>query len=110
QALQRLQQLQAATGMQVIALDYCPGADKTCRRELAQRLDDHGVQPYVTAPGVGIVGIGRLEVMPRKILVVQAPGRDVPLESTVGGLAVAMPLNYLGYDVRFLDLGTQPLP
>lgn len=110
QVLNEISQLQADTALPVIGIDYCPAADKRCRRDLAQQLIGHGIQPYVTSPGLGVVGIGRIEVMPRKVLVVQALPRNLTLEQSIGVIALSMPLNYLGYDVRYVDLSKQSLP
>lgn len=108
--LQHLAALRATTSLPVIALDYCAGSDKPCRRKVAARLDQDGLVPYVTSPGIDVVGIGRLEVMPRKILMVQAYGRDTMLDETKGVTALSMPLNYLGYDIEYVNLSTDPLP
>ena len=108
--LDEIRNFQAKASGPVFAIDYCPTSDKSCRRTLAKRLVEDGVQPFVTAPGMGIVGMGRLEVMPRKILMVQAVPADLSQELSVGVAAASMPLNYLGYDVRYVDVNTQPLP
>jgi len=110
QWLEEARRLQVEAPVPVIAVDYCPVHDRSCRRRLAQTLLNEGVQPYVTSPGLGVVGIGRIEVMPRKVLVVQALAEDITLDQSKGAAAVAMPLNYLGYDVRFLDVNSQSLP
>jgi hypothetical protein len=103
-ALQEIRQIQAETTLPVVAVDYCPGTDKACRRGTAERLKTDGVLPFVTAPGFGIVGTGRIEVMPRKVLLVQALGPAEPLDRSMGARTIAMPLNYLGYDIRYADI------
>ena len=108
--LQEIKSLQAESGLPVFAVDYCPAADKGCRRQLARTISGHGLQPYVSAPGMGLIGMGQIEVMPRKVLMVQALPWNVELEQSLGVLAMSMPLNYLGYDIRYLDLTKEPLP
>lgn len=108
--LGEIRQLQSEFALPVVAVDYCLAGDKACRRDLARRLQEDGVQPFVTAPGMGIVGTGRIEVMPRKILMVQALGRDQSLDQSVGVIGLSMPLSYLGYDVQYLDLNSKDLP
>lgn len=108
--LDEVRQLQAESHLPVIAIDYCRPADKRCRRDLAQRLIQDGVQPFVTAPGMGVVGIGRIEVMPRKILIVQSLPKNITLEQSTGVIGLSMPLNYLGYDLRYVDINRQSLP
>src|SRR5690606_6082313 len=40
----------------------------------------------------------------------QALGRDQSLDQSVGVMALSMPLNYLGYDIQYLDLNSKSLP
>lgn len=103
-ALKQIKTLQANTKLPVVAIDYCAVNDKTCRRQTAGRLIADGVIPFVTAPGMATVGIGRIEVMPRKILLMQVVGLGQPLDETAGVHSIAMPLNYLGYDIQYADI------
>lgn len=93
----------------VVTVEYCDGADRSCARRTAQQALDAGLDAYVTDPARKVVGIGRIEVMPRKVLVVQdlEPGQQLDLSP--GVTAIATPLNYLGYDVQYAQLGA-PLP
>lgn len=93
----------------VVSVDYCDGADRSCARDTAQQALAAGLDSYVTDSAQDVIGIGRIEVMPRKVLVVQdlEPGQQLDLSP--GVTAVATPLNYLGYDVQYAQLGA-PLP
>lgn len=108
-ALAAAQALQRDTGVPVVAREFCPAADRACARRTAQQVLAAGLDAYVTDPAQDAVGIGRLEVMPRKVLVVQdrEPGEQIDL--TPGVRALATPLNYLGYDVEYAD-AAGPLP
>ncbi|UHL63654.1 sugar ABC transporter [Paralcaligenes sp. KSB-10] len=108
-ALKQIKSIQAHAPLPVVAIDYCAVGDQTCRRNTARRLTADGVTPFVTAPGMATVGVGRIEVMPRKILLVQTVGRYQPLDKSVGAYSIAMPLNYLGYDIQYADINA-PLP
>ncbi|MBP6018120.1 MAG: sugar ABC transporter [Burkholderiaceae bacterium] len=107
--LQQIKQIQTQTALPVVAIDYCTVGNQACRREVAAKLVADGVTPFVTTPGLGAVGVGRIEVMPRKILLVQTLDRDQPLDETMGARSIAMPLNYLGYDIQYADIN-QALP
>ncbi|MEK6346946.1 MAG: sugar ABC transporter, partial [Burkholderia sp.] len=96
----------AQTGVPVVSVEYCPPTDRGCARSTAEAVMSLGVQPYVTDPARDIVGIGAIEVLPRKILVVQDHNPTQPLDGSIGVRDLAMPLNYLGYDVRYADLAT----
>lgn len=101
------QAFQRETGIPVVTVEYCDGADRACARRTAQQALAAGLDTYVTDPAQDVVGIGRIEVMPRKILVVQdlQPGQQLDLSP--GVTAVATPLNYLGYDIEYAQLGAQ---
>lgn len=92
-----------------VALDYCPNYNRACLRETANVARAAGVSSYATTPGADFIGIGRLEVMPRRILLVepQEPGTSTNTAPSV--LYLAMPINYLGYRVEFAD-ANKPLP
>lgn len=108
-ALEQIRRLQQQHRLEVIALDYCGVGDKACRRELAAQLLADGVQPYVTSAAMDVIGQGRIEVMPRKVLLLEQLEQGQPLDASFGVLNLAMPLNYLGYDIEYADLN-DPLP
>lgn len=103
-ALKQIQSIRDRTPVPIIAVDYCAIGDLACRRDAARRLGADGFTPFVTTPDMASVGIGRIEVMPRKILMIQAVGRGQSLDLTAGAHSIAMPLNYLGYDIQYVDL------
>lgn len=102
--LKQIKQIQTGTGLPVVAIDYCTLGNQPCQRDTAKKLLDAGLIPFVTTPRVDTIGIGRIEVMPRKVLLVQTVKRGEPLDETTGADSIAMPLNYLGYDVQFADI------
>jgi hypothetical protein len=93
----------------VISIDYCPPADRRCARETAGRIQALGITPYVSDPGLQTVGIGSVEVLPRRILVLQERRPDVSIDDSPGVRFISMPLNYLGYRVEFAET-RDPLP
>jgi hypothetical protein len=89
--------------LQIVALDYCYQGDRVCRRERARQIEADGWTPYVTTAAIDSIGVGHIEIMPRKILMVQALEEDEPLLTSTGAYTMSMPLNYLGYDVHYAD-------
>ncbi|RZT36430.1 bifunctional glycoside hydrolase 114/ polysaccharide deacetylase family protein [Cupriavidus agavae] len=87
----------------VVSIDYCPPSDRVCQRDTARRIRALGITPYVTDSGLQTVGIGQIEVMPRRVLVVQERRGDELIDDSVGVRFVSMPLNYLGYRVEFAE-------
>ncbi len=108
-ALAAAQAFTRETGVPVVALDYCDATDRTCARHAARQALGAGLDAYVTNAARDVVGIGRIEVMPRKVLVVQDREPGDLLDLTPGVRVLATPLNYLGYDVEYADV-TGPLP
>ncbi|CAJ0708667.1 hypothetical protein LMG19089_04732 [Ralstonia edaphis] len=104
-----LRNIGAQYHLPAVALDYCPNYNRACLRETANVARTAGVSSYATTPGADFIGIGRLEVMPRRILLVepQEPGTSTNTAPSV--LYLAMPINYLGYRVEFAD-ANKPLP
>lgn len=109
-AIEQLKALRDQSHLPTFAVDYCQSDDVACRRDTARSLNQTGVRAFVTDPDVRTVGIGRLEVMPRKVLMVQAPGDGEPIDLTTGARDISMPLNYLGYDVQYVDVNNGPMP
>ncbi len=103
------QSLQRDLDIPVVTIEYCEGADRSCARDTAQQALAAGLETYVTDPAEDVVGIGRIEVMPRKVLVVQDLEAGQQLDLSPGVIAIATPLNYLGYDIQYAQLGA-PLP
>ncbi len=92
----------------VVALGYCSVHDLSCRRRVARAIHTDGFIPYVSDRSQSLVGVGNLEVFPRKVLMVQSGGEEEPLDSTRGVRLYSMPLNQLGYDVEYINV--QHLP
>ena len=97
----------------VVSIDFCDLNDRACARDTARAVRlagaDSGVTPYVTDPAFDSIGIGRIEVIPRRILLVQDRDGTQPLDESAGVRDVSTPLNYLGYTIDYADIG-KPLP
>ncbi|KXF59786.1 sugar ABC transporter [Burkholderia thailandensis] len=114
-AAAREQRLAAALMMKrqnhvpVVSQEFCERTDRQCARDTAAQLVAAGITPYVTDRARDVVGIGRIEVLPRKVLVVEDRNISEPLDLSAGVRMLATPLNYLGYDVEYADFSS-PLP
>ncbi|MCP1119900.1 sugar ABC transporter [Robbsia andropogonis] len=99
----------AKTGVPVIDVEFCDGPDRDCARRVAKQVVGTGGSPYVTDRAFDVVGMGRIEVMPRKVLVVQDRNTNEALDLAVRVHNIAAPLNYLGYEAEYADLD-KPFP
>ena len=88
----------------VIAIDYVPPSDRALARSTARQIEAQGFIPWVTTPDLTSLGVGSIEVMPRRILVVHSPVADeFALRGSSAVRTATLPLNYLGYRVEYVD-------
>lgn len=96
-------------GLPVIAIDYVAPKDRELSRKTAEKIKALGYIPWVTDKDLASLGIGAVEVLPRKILGLYdgSEGPD-PIYLALQRVLV-MPMNYLGYQVELHDM-SKPLP
>jgi uncharacterized protein (TIGR01370 family) len=86
-----------------IAIDYVPAAARADACATARRISALGFVPWVGVPALDTVGVGAVEVVPRRVLLVyDSDESPVMVDAYVHQLA-AMPLEYLGYAVEYVD-------
>src|SRR5204863_3635843 len=94
----------------VIAIEYAPPGELELARETARRVAALGFVPWVANSELDQVGVGNVEVMPRRILMVyQGTGNVYDLMDHRVTRLATMPLNHLGYMVDYIDITNQPL-
>lgn len=102
--LGQLQRARDEFRLPVIAIDYVPTSKRGLARETAQRIMNLGFTPWVATPDLATLGVGAIEVMPRKVLVVHSPLKDeYELFSMSSTRLISAPLNYLGYLPEYVD-------
>lgn len=84
----------------IVAIDYLPPERREQARALAARLAQEGFIPYVTTPALDSLGVGALEVQPRRIALVYDPREGEP-EVNPGHVSLGGLLEYLGYRVDY---------
>lgn len=106
--LARLNQVRKL-GLPVISIDYVPPGNRQQAREIADRIRRLGFIPWVADKDLSSLGVGSVEVVPRRILGLY-DGREAaePSELKIHRFAV-MPLNHMGYTVELRDM-RRPLP
>lgn len=107
--LERLREVREVHGLAPIAIDYVDPADRALTRATADRIAALGIVPWVADGDLGTLGMGRREVMPRRVLVLYDGREAKALNYTNAHRYVAMPLNHLGYVPEYADVN-QPLP
>lgn len=101
--------IQQQYGLPVVSIDYCPPQDHACARDTVAKIRALGIVPFVTDGGLQTMGIGAVEPVLRRILVLQDPQPRTDVNTSDGLRFASMPINYLGYTVDFRDVH-DPLP
>lgn len=107
--LGQLRRVRDEQGIPVLAIDYVAAHDRELARTTAERIKALGIVPWVADGALGSLGIGQVEVMPRRILAFY-DGRVEPTPRySDEHRYLEMPLNHLGYVVDYADVNA-PLP
>ncbi len=107
--LGQLQTIQQQYGTQILAIDYVPPQDRALTRTTAVRIQALGFIPWVTDNQLHTVGIGNIELQPRRVLVLHNGSEAVSINYSNAHRYLQMPLNHMGYLVDYVDV-RQPLP
>lgn len=106
----QMKRVQSEYKLPAIFIDYVPAAERGLARATAKRIAADGFIPWVSTPGLDILGVGAIEVMPRKVLMLYEKLDKADQLIYLDAHRVAtMPLNYLGYVVEYLET-SGPLP
>ncbi len=93
----------------VIVIDYVPPGDRALARSTAKQIEALGFIPWVATPDLATLGVGSVEVMPRRVLIVHSPiANEFELREIEAVRMATMPLNYLGYVVEYVDYRRLP--
>lgn len=96
-------------GVTAIAIDYVAPAARELARDTARRIHAHGIVPYVTDGDLRHLGVGLVEVLPRKILFLYNSGEAARVNVSGAHRYAEMPVNHFGYVAEYVDVN-QPLP
>lgn len=109
----QLKRVQSEYHLPAIVIDYLPAAQREQARQTARKIEAEGFIPWVTTGDLTTLGVGSIEVMPRKVLLVHGPlENEYALRQDDVVRLATMPLNYLGYTAGYADprhLPEQPL-
>ena len=106
----QMRRVQTEYTLPAIFIDYVPARERELARAAAKRIAADGFVPWVSTPALDILGVGAIEVMPRKILMLYEGLKQEEQVIYLDAHRVAtMPLNYLGYTVEYVNT-REPLP
>ncbi len=110
--LGQLKTVTAEYRLPVIVIDYVPPAQRDVARRTAEQITALGYIPWVSTPALDYLGIGAIEVIPRKILMLYDGQADSDLMEAPIHRFLDFPVNYLGYVAEHWDVrqGLPPFP
>ena len=108
--LGQLRTIRERDGLPVLAIDYVAPQDRQLTRQTARKIRDLGFIPWVTDAKLESVGIGGIELQPRRILLAYDSRESPSINYSTAHRFLQMPLNHLGYTVEYLDVNTDQLP
>ncbi|MGB0908786.1 MAG: endo alpha-1,4 polygalactosaminidase, partial [Nitrospirales bacterium] len=107
--LAQLQDIQKSQNLPIIAIDYLPAQDREHAKRIAQKIQHLDMIPWVSTPELDVLGIGAIEVIPRKVFSIFNGARDpMPGHSDLHRF-IDLPVNHLGYVPEHWDI-RNPLP
>lgn len=102
----RLQEAKEQYALPVVVVDYRPAAERAAARATARKIAGLGFDPWVTNADLTDLGVGKLEALPRRILIVTNSGSAAAASSPPLAMRVLAPvIEHLGYVPVHHDLG-----
>lgn len=92
----------------VVSIDYVSPDDRQLARSTAERIKGVGLVPWVSSPGLDMLGVGSVEVQPRKILMLFDGAENHDLSQLAIHRNADPMLTYLGYVTEFRDISQPP--
>ncbi len=110
---QQAERVKTQYHLPVLMIDYVAAKDRQLARETAAKIRADGYIPWLSTPNLDVLGVGNVEVLPRKVLVIYNPAESTDLHYADGQRFLSAPLAYLGLSIEYLPfngkLPTQPL-
>lgn len=107
--LGQLNKVRDESRLPVLAIDYVAPGDRPLARATAERIKALGIIPWVSDGALQSLGVGAVEVVPRKVTIIYDSQEAAALNYTNAHRYGEMPLNHLGYVADYRDI-RQPLP
>jgi hypothetical protein len=104
-----LQSFTSSTGLSVVDVEAAPAGGRTAARAVAAQVAGFGFVPWVAPPARDRMGVGAIEAVPRRVLVLLDGAEEPYLPYAVAHRLLAVPLEYLGFAVDYADVRA-PLP
>lgn len=108
--LGKLNAAKSKYGLDVISIEYLPPERREEARQVASSVAKLGFIPWVSTPALDYVGVGSMEVVPRKVMMLFDSRVNGRLANTEVHELVAPIVEYYGYVPVYVDVANQGLP
>jgi hypothetical protein len=105
----QLKTIRERDGLDILSIDYVEPNQRELMRETAGKISELGFIPWVSDAALESMGIGSIETVARRILVVYNGNESPSLNYSNAHRFLQMPLNHMGYVVDYADV-SNPLP
>ena len=102
--LGQLRSIQQRDGLPVLVIDYVAPHDRALTRSTAEKIAQDGFLPWVTDAQLSTIGIGSIEAVPRRVLVLYNGDESPALNYANAHRFLQMPLNHMGYVADYVDV------
>ena len=97
-------------GLATIAIDYVAPGERVLARETATKIAAHGVIPWVAEHTLAQIGIGAIEVLPRKVLVLHEDTRTAGFGAEIAATVAEEAFESLDAPVVRITAPDTPVP
>lgn len=102
--MEQLRTVQQRDGLPALVIDYVAPHDRALTRATAQKIQQDGFIPWVTDAQLATIGIGSIEAVARRVLVLYNGGEAPALNYANAHRFLQMPLNHMGYVADYVDV------
>ncbi len=107
--LAQLRRVKDELQVPVAVIDYVPWNQRALARDTAARIRALGLLAWVSTPALDVLGVGDVEVQPRRIALLTDLPPDTGFQQSVAYRYLAAPLHWLGYIIDVYNV-QDPLP
>ncbi|MDQ8036242.1 MAG: bifunctional glycoside hydrolase 114/ polysaccharide deacetylase family protein [Pedobacter sp.] len=104
----KLQQVQKDYGLPILAIDYLPPEKRSEARATAEKIRQLGFIPWVADGGLNTLGVGAVEVLPRKVLVLYNTAESPDLHYADVQRFLGVHFAYLGLVPEYRPISAGP--
>lgn len=102
--LQQLHTVQQRDGLPVLVIDYVAPQDRELTRATADKIRQDGFIPWVTDADLSTIGVGSIEAVPRRVLVLYDGDESPTLNESEPHRFLQMPLDHMGFVTDYADV------